>query len=379
MKKFIKNHIPFLIMSFILLLMIAFLIVMGVLQRNTAISEAWTRGFGRQYTKAMSYFNRNFLFSVTEVSFFVVALSCVFFLGWGFSFLGNKKVWPFVHRAMMVTLIIVGAVTMYNASVGFAYTREALPVEGYKGEIKKEDFRAIAEYFVQDYNQCANELGIEEKGELKMPYSQEDMIAKVRLEFNKLHDDYFSDNLAHPKPLETSGLFNTVGIVGMYFGVLGEVNYNTYSTNAELPFYIAHELCHSIGVMREDDAQFLSFYLLSTSDDPLLRYSAYYNTIDRIIAIASYTDNPNDYSEVKGMISDVIKTNYRYIYEHWKGRMFLYDLGNTFNDWYLKTFSQSKGTISYNDTPTEVDPGGYVVTLSNYQSIYFKIYYDNQI
>ena len=76
-------------MSFILLLMIAFLIVMGVLQRNTAISEAWTRGFGRQYTKAMSYFNRNFLFSVTEASFFVVALSCVFFLGWGFSFLGN--------------------------------------------------------------------------------------------------------------------------------------------------------------------------------------------------------------------------------------------------------------------------------------------------
>ena len=92
--------------------------------------------------------------------------------------------------------------------------------------------------------------------------------------------------------------------------------------------------------------------------------------------VASYTGNQNDYSEVKCMISEDIKTNYKYIYEHWKGRMFLYDLGNTFNDWYLKIFSQSNGTISYNDTPTEVDPGGYVVTLSNYQSIYFKIYYD---
>ena len=59
--------------------------------------------------------------------------------------------------------------------------------------------------------------------------------------------------------------------------------------------------------------------------------------------------------------------------------MFLYDLGNAINDWYLKTFSQKKGTSSYNDTPTEIDPGGFVITLSNYQSIYFKIYYDNHI
>ena len=379
MKKFIKNHIPFLIMSFILLLMIVFLIVMGVLQQNPKIAEAWTRGFGREYTKAMSYFNMNFLFSVTEVSFFIVLLSCVFFLGWGFSFLGNKKVWPFVHRALMVTLIVVGTITMYNASVGFAYTREALPIEGYTGEIKKDDFKAIATYFVEDYNNCVNELGIDEKGELKMPYSREDLIAKVRLEFNKLHDDYFSKTVAHPKPLGTSGLFNTVGIVGMYFGVLGEVNYNTYSTNAELPFYICHELCHSLGVMREDDAQFLAFYLLSNSDDALLRYSAYYNTISSIISITHYSDNKDDYSEVAGMISQDIKKNYHYIYEHWKGKMFLADLGDKINDWYLKLFSQPKGTISYDDTPTETDPSGNVIVLSNYQSIYFKIYYDNQI
>ena len=140
------------------------------------------------------------------------------------------------------------------------------------------------------------------------------------------------------------------------FGVLGEANYNTYATNAELPFYITHELCHSIGVMREDDAQLLAFYLLSTSEDPLLRCSAYYNTIGRIIDITSYTDNPNDRKEVIALISDDIRANQTYIYNHWKGRMFLYDFGNAVNDWYLKTFSQHKGTISYDDTPTEVDP-----------------------
>ena len=379
MKKFIKNHIPFLIMTFILLLMIAFLIVMAVLKNNVQIAEAWTRGFGRNYTRAMSEFNKNFLFSVTEASFFIVLLSCVFFLGWGFSFLGNKKVWPFVHRALMVTLIVVGTITMYNASVGMAYNRAPMPIEGYEGEIKKEDFRQIATYFVEDYNKCVKDLGIDEKGEIKTKDTQEDIIAKVRLEFNKLNNDYFSSTVAHPKELATSGLFNTVSIVGMYFGVLGEVNYNSYATKAELPFYIAHELCHSIGVMREDDAQLLSCYLLTTSDDPLLRLSGYWNTIDRIIDITRLTDNKDDYKEVNNLICDEIWTNYSYVYNHWKGKTFLSDFGDKVNDWYLKTFGQKSGTSSYDDTPTEVDPGGNVIALSNYQSIYFKIYYDKQI
>ena len=137
-------------MTFILTLMIAFLIVMSVLQKNVQIAEAWTRGFGRQYTKAMSDFNKLFPFSLTETSFIIVLFSCVFFLGWGFSFLGNKKVWPFVHRALMVTLIIVGSVTMYNASVGFAYTRASLPIEGYKGEII---IKAIPDVFVEHASQ----------------------------------------------------------------------------------------------------------------------------------------------------------------------------------------------------------------------------------
>ena len=366
-------------MCFVLLLMIIFLIVMSVLQNNTQIAESWTRTFGRNYTKAMSQFNKNLPFSLTEFSFFVVLISCIFLLGWGFSLIGNKKVWPFIHRIMVICLIVIGTITMYNASVGFAYHRAALELDGYVGEIKKEDFKAIATYFVEDYNSCMNELGIDEKGELRMKYSYEDMIAKVRLEFNKLDNDYYSDTVAHPKALATSGLFNTVGIVGMYFGVLGEVNYNTYATNAELPFYITHELCHSIGVMREGDAQLLATYLLITSEDPLLRYSAYWNTINRIIDITRLTDNKDDYKDVVNLISEDIWKNNQYIYNHWKNKDFLSQLGDQINSWYLKTFGQNNGTESYNDTPTEVDPGGQVITLSNYQSIYFKIYYDNHI
>ena len=85
--------------------------------------------------------------------------------------------------------------------------------------------------------------------------------------------------------------------------------------------------------------------------------------------------NEEDYDNVKSLISDKVWKNYSYIYKHWKGKMFLADFGDKVNDWYLKTFGQKGGTSSYEDTDTDVDPEtGKVVYLSNYQSIYFKIY-----
>lgn len=378
MKSFIKKHIPFIIMSSLLLLMIIFLVIIGILKSNPAVAETWTRSFGNWYVSLFGRINEKLDFSLTEVSVIVVIISCVIFLAWGFSLLGNRQYWAFIHRLLMIALIVVGNITMYNASVGMAYNRKPIPVERYKGEIKKEEFLQIATYFVEDCNKCADEMEFDSEGEIVLPYTKNQMIEKLRIEYARLKDEYYGSYTPRAKPLGSSPLFTSVGIVGMFFGVLGEANYNTYSTNAELPFYIAHEMAHGKGVMREDDAQVLATYICLTSDDPLFRYSAYYNTIDRILNILSFTDNKDDYKNVKGLISQKVWKNFNYIYEHWKGKMFLADFGDKVNDWYLKVFGQKDGTSSYIDTDTDVDDSGKVIYLSNYQSIYFKIYYDNK-
>ena len=143
---------------------IIILIVFLILERNVAFAEFWTRTFGRYYTMIFSNVNQTLGFSLTEVSFYIVLISCIFFLGWGFSLLGYKRKWDFIHRIIMIVLIITGSITMYNLSVGAAYYRKDMPIELYEGEIKKEDFKSIATYFVNDYNNCAQELGIDENG-----------------------------------------------------------------------------------------------------------------------------------------------------------------------------------------------------------------------
>ena len=281
----------------------------------------------------------------------------------------------------MVALVVTGGITMYNAAVGFAYNRAPLPLEGYKGEIKKEHFKDIATYYVNDLNYCASRLQFDKNNEVIMPYSKETLLNKLRDEFSRLpnSDGYFGTFIPKAKALMTSGIFTSFSIAGMYFGLLGESNYNSFSTNAELPFYICHELAHGAGVMREDDAQLVATYLCLTSDDYYIRYSCYYNTLDSIKKLVKYTDNGNkDYEEVNALIDKQVWLNYNYIYYHWQGKAFMSDWEDKINDWYLKTFGQKEGTASYNDTPTETNPSGQVIRLSKYQSIYVEYYY-NQI
>ena len=376
MKSFIKKHVPFIVMSSLLLLILIFLVVLLILKQNVSIAESWTKSFGRAYTEAFGIANQYVPFSVTELSFLVSIISCVVFLAWGFCCLGLHQWWKAIHRFMMVTLVVVGAITMYNASVGMAYNRKTLSLDYYTGEVKKEKLKEIASYYVNDYNACADKLEFDDNGEVIMPYSKETLLYKLRDEFLKVKDDpYYGKYVPLAKEMVSSGIYTSFGIVGMYFGVLGEANYNSYSTNAELPFYVIHELCHGVGVMREDDAQLLSTYLCLSSEDYYIRYSCYLNTIDRIIELTKYSGNENDYKDVNNLISDKIWNNYSYIYYHWKGKTFMSDLGDKINDWYLKSFGQKEGTTSYNDTDTKEEDG--IIYLSRYQNIYFAHYYKN--
>ncbi len=377
MKNFLKTHKAFVVLSIVITLVICFLIAICILKYNPNISEVWTRTFARTYLQATAQANEVFPFSVTEVVFFMTLIFCMVFLAWGCCLMGIKKYWAGANKFLAVTLIIVGAVTMYNATASMSYSRKPLELELYSGEIKKEDFKDIATYFVNDYNACMDVLGIDENGEIKTTLSRDSLVHLVRDEFKRLNSDYYNTVLPLPKQLGTSGFFTSVGIVGMYFAPFGEINYNTYSTNAELPFYICHELAHAAGVMREDDAQLLATYLMLTSDEPLFRYSAYYNTIDSLLNLLHLSDNKDDYKEVRDLISSDIWKNYRYIYDHWNGKMFLYDLGNQINDWYLKIFGQKNGTDSYHDDDPEVD-GDTIISLSHYQRVYFKQYYDKK-
>ncbi len=379
MKQFLKKHKLFVILCSVILVLLIFLLIIAILRTNRNIAENWTKTFSRFWLEVAGRMTEYIGFSAFE-AFVLVAIVCIIALiAWSIFYFIMNKPWDAINRLLIIGITALTVVVTYNATAGMAYKRKPLPIEKYKDEVKREELKDIASYFVNDWNYCADQLEFNEKGEIILPYKKKELINRLRNEYKKLDDNpYFNKYTPTIKPLFLSWFFSANGVVGIFFGPTGEANYNTYSTVAELPFYIAHEMAHSKGAMREDDAQLLATYICLNSDDPLLRYSGYYNTIERIIDITYLSDDENAHKEVNQLIGDKVRKNSKYIYEHWKGKYFLAELGDKINDWYLKTFGQKQGTDSYQDTDTVIDEVDNTIYLSNYQNIYFNKYYNSK-
>ena len=89
---------------------------------------------------------------------------------------------------------------------------------------------------------------------------------------------------AVPKGLTLSGFMCQQDMMGYYFPFSMEANYNTLMTPMCKPFTCCHELAHTHGFIREDEANFIAYLSCVSSRDPAFVYSGY-------LGILYYVDN----------------------------------------------------------------------------------------
>ena len=158
----------------------------------------------------------------------------------------------------------------------------------------------------------------------------------------------FANTVYPAKSLMLSPAMSSAGIAGIYIPYTAEANVNTDQPDLYIPASTAHETAHYFGFAREDEANFIAYYVSLFSEDPALRYSAVMNALvccgnalceqDRELYIAMrerYTD---------GMNRDL--TEYRNYLANSSGGK-LEDISDKLNDTYLKHNGQTEGVDSY--------------------------------
>ena len=144
---------------------------------------------------------------------------------------------------------------------------------------------------------------------------------------------------------------------------------------SNIPLTIAHEIAHTKGIMREDDANQLAFYVCLNSDNPYLRYAAYCAHFGQLEIMASYLKDDEKPSLVK--VNAQFNKTRNYIYEYWKKHNLLGKVGDFFNNLYIKSSGVKEGTDSYSigTDNYEYDNTVSELTPSTYQSLFFEKYY----
>ena len=354
------------------------LLVLSLLKNNPDIAEAMTRGPARVYGSIISKITGLVTFvSFTELLF--VSLFCVgllLFILFVIEMLKAKVISSF-SKVFDIALIALSVITVYHFSCEAAYNRKEMPLPYYEGDVERTEYIDIYNYFADDINLCVSQMEFEESGDVKDNRKLNDIVKEVKKAYEILNDDYFASHNGAVKPMMSSFVYREFQITGVTFSPLGEANIDTMIPIGDIPFTVAHELAHTKGVMREDDANILAFYVCLNSDNPYLRFSAYNRYFYMISTMGSGTYLTNEERTQLTKINSAYYKMQSFEYEYWQKHDLLRSIADWVNNQYIKSSGVESGTTSYSGgTEYVYDPTEHkIVDFSTIQKLFLEKYY----
>lgn len=150
-----------------------------------------------------------------------------------------------------------------------------------------------------------------------------------------------------PKKVTLSPLWAYTQTTGMFFPYTVEANINTINSPMLFAATAAHEAAHQRGFMREDEANFLAWYVCRQSDHAQDRYSG------AMLALihagnALYRADPQAYARVSAQYSDAMARDlvaHNALWDAYEGKTA--EISQQVNNTYLRANNQTDGVASY--------------------------------
>lgn len=366
------------------------LAVLLVLKTNVAICEFFATTIARGWIWLTGHILGWIPISFYEL-FLIVAISglivCIVFI---VRYFCKHKPKQAVSLLLTVVIVALCGVNLYTATASFSYDRDPLPkeiVSSYSGDdLPYEQALAIANYVVDQVNELYESTSHDKDGNVIMPSLAElnDLLQGEYKRLNNVGDGYFSSFTPNAKGILNKRIMSEMHVAGVFFAPFGESNVNVTRIDVYTPSTMAHELAHAKGVMRESDANTVSVYLLLTSQNPYLRYSGYVYVMQSALSMVSaYRDSDTDYFALRNRVNHGVFAELSNYSKHWSQYTLLDDIGEFFNNIYLKLQGQTNGTGSYVKPPViewtgEKDEDGneigVVIEFSNIQNVLINLY-----
>ena len=372
-----KKLLSFFIRIGALFLLIGILYMVSLFKNNPEVCESITRGFSRFYGSIVTKLSSIVPISLTEIFFVSIVALGIVLLVLAIINLCKKRFFKSLYRIMDIAIIALLTISIYDFSCEFAYHRKEIPLPYYQGDVLREEHVDIYNYFADDLNYCVSQLEFTPNGDVKTAMSLKEIVNEVKKAYKIIDgDSYYHSYFGSVKPMASSFIYREFQITGVTFASLGEANINMLNTKSDIPFTVAHELAHTKGVMREDDANKLAFYVCLNSEHPYLRYSSYVAFFYQIEGMTSSYYLTDEEKSGLHPVSNAFYQTRNYEYQYWQEHDLLGDIGDWVNDLYIKMSGVKEGTSSYSGgTSYEHDPTTSKLIPSLYQKLFFEKYY----
>lgn len=365
-------------------LAVAMMIAVAVLCKDTELSEKATRTVTFAFTNSLGRLSSALPFSLFEVLVAVAVVAALALVIKAIVMLAKRRFSAGLCSFTTLVATVLCVVSIYMLDTSFAYNREKPPLAICEnGDLTKEEQLAAADNFMRDFMDVSYSLERDADGFPVCDYSASELSELIAAEYAKLDDDYYCDFVPKAKGMASSALMSELYLIGITFTPIGEANVNEQAPVCDRIFTTAHEMAHSIGIMREEDANLVATYVLINSDNDLLRYAAMLEYSGRILDLVEVLD-PVRYEQYRTDISaSPVPDEYSGENKFWTSKGAFNKISEFINDIYLKFNGQDLGTGSYNDgnfwevTPSDPDDDGnitYEIVLSDIQLVFLTRY-----
>lgn len=162
------------------------------------------------------------------------------------------------------------------------------------------------------------------------------------------HYSIFAGSVVPVKELGWAGLYTSMGVTGVTFGMTGESAVNPNVPDVGLPFAMAHEMAHRMSIAPERDANFAAFLACTANSDPQFQYSGYlmafrycYTALTSVDAQGAVTVSQGISQQLRGDMA-----GYTAFFDS-RVPTTSSNLASSVNDAYLKLSGEEGGSDSY--------------------------------
>lgn len=249
-----------------------------------------------------------------------------------------------VSSIMMSYFISVWSLNFYGYDLAKLLNIDNSPVS-------KTELYETTKILAENLNRLSDKIQYDEKGLSTYNgnkfYSMEKDIRKSYKNLNKVYPQ-IGKNPQRAKPILLSKPLTYTYIAGIYVPFMAEAN-----VNINFPYFVTvqsagHEMAHSLGFAREDEAEFIGYLVCKYSENDYYEYSGYLNAY-------IYASNALSKSYRKGFVEiyQSLNENVKKELDAYNNFMKEYQnqtasvVSEKVNDTYLKSHGQSDGTKSY--------------------------------
>ena len=183
-----------------------------------------------------------------------------------------------------------------------------------------EELTEMCEYLIGEANSLALQVERDENGTILLP----DDLGKKTAEYTRIRSDRYpqlSGFSPRPKKIMASKFMSQLDLQGIYFPFTMEMNYNGDMCPSRVPCTVCHELMHTKGYIREDEAGFLACAVCIESGDPLFMYSGFLSAMNYSVnSVFAYINN-DEKVRLYTMISDQVRADNKFVTDEYREKL----------------------------------------------------------